>query len=221
MRKPAFRFCTVGSQSEDGLQRRVCALLSLPWVRENRSASAYKASGFPSWLPALAHRLDSCYCEDFPPLSRTDLVHRRALTPRSLCCFLAAPEVQADCVSLLALLPSGVCEAWRSLLFTKALQSPEEAVRVATVKAFPLLLHHLGTAHQGLIGTTLLYVNAGEKGTCVFSDVERAFMCVVPLQTQTEGRLGASEEGAGRDRRPAELPPVRVVPAHPHARRRP
>lgn len=178
MWKPAFRFCTVGSQSEDGLQRRVCALLSLPWVRENRSASAYKASGFPSWLPALAHRLDSCYCEDFPPLSRTDLVHRRALTPRSLCGFLAAPAVQADCVSLLALLPGGVCEAWRSLLFTKALQSPEEAVRAATVKAFPLLLHHLGTAHQGLIGTTLLYVNVGGKKVLVCFPMSSAPSCV-------------------------------------------
>lgn len=73
-------------------------------------------------------------------------------------CVLTVPEVQADCVSLLALLPGAVCEAWRSLLFTKTLQSPEEAVRAATVKAFPLLLHHLGAAHHSLIGTTLLYV---------------------------------------------------------------
>lgn len=61
-------------------------------------------------------------------------------------------------MSLLALLPGGVCVGWRLLLFTKTLQSPEEAVRVATVKAFPVLLHHLGTSHHSLIGTTLLYV---------------------------------------------------------------
>lgn len=53
----------VSSQSEDGLQRRVCALLSLPWVCENKSASAYKSSGFPSWLSTLAQRLSFCYCE--------------------------------------------------------------------------------------------------------------------------------------------------------------
>lgn len=68
-----FIFETGGSRSEDGLQRRVCALLSLPWVSENRSSSAYKGSGFPTWLPALAQRLDSCYCEDLPPPLRAVL----------------------------------------------------------------------------------------------------------------------------------------------------
>uniref|UniRef100_A0AAX7TJ54 Serine/threonine-protein kinase ATR n=1 Tax=Astatotilapia calliptera TaxID=8154 RepID=A0AAX7TJ54_ASTCA len=58
--------------------------------------------------------------------------------------FFPAPEVQADCVSLLAFLHGGVCETWRVCVFSKALQSQEEVVRVAAVKAFPLLLHHLG-----------------------------------------------------------------------------
>uniref|UniRef100_A0A8C4H2C7 Serine/threonine-protein kinase ATR n=1 Tax=Dicentrarchus labrax TaxID=13489 RepID=A0A8C4H2C7_DICLA len=116
------------SHSEDGLQRRVCALLSLPWVCENKSVSAYKSSGFPSWLPALADRLNFCY----------------------------SPEIQADCVSLLALLRRGVCETWRVCLFSKTLQNPNEVVRAAAVRAFPLLLHHLGKAHHNLIGSTLL-----------------------------------------------------------------
>uniref|UniRef100_A0A3B4FF58 Serine/threonine-protein kinase ATR n=1 Tax=Pundamilia nyererei TaxID=303518 RepID=A0A3B4FF58_9CICH len=70
--------------------------------------------------------------------------------------FFPAPEVQADCVSLLAFLHGGVCETWRVCVFSKALQSQEEVVRVAAVKAFPLLLHHLGNMHYNLIGTTLL-----------------------------------------------------------------
>uniref|UniRef100_A0A8C3AWJ2 Serine/threonine-protein kinase ATR n=1 Tax=Cyclopterus lumpus TaxID=8103 RepID=A0A8C3AWJ2_CYCLU len=97
--------------------RRVCALLSLPWVCENKSVSAYKSSGFPSWQPVF---------------------------------------IQADCVSLLALLRRGVCEAWRLCVFSTALLSPDEAVRAAAVEAFPLLLHHLGNSHQNLISTSLL-----------------------------------------------------------------
>ncbi|GLD47879.1 serine/threonine-protein kinase ATR [Lates japonicus] len=121
-------YLTMSSQSEDGLQRRVCALLSLPWVCENKSVSAFKSSGFPSWLSALAHRLSFCY----------------------------SPEVQVDCVSLLAVLGCGVCETWRVCVFSEALQSPDEVVRAAAVRAFPLLLHHLGNAHHNLISSTLL-----------------------------------------------------------------
>lgn len=63
-------------------------------------------------------------------------------------------------MSLLAFLHGGVCETWRVCVFSKALQSQEEVVRVAAVKAFPLLLHHLGNMHYDLIGTTLLYGNS-------------------------------------------------------------
>ncbi|KAM9341615.1 serine/threonine-protein kinase ATR [Symphorus nematophorus] len=119
---------TKSSHSEDGLQQRVCALLSLPWVTENKSVLAYKSSGFPSWLPTFAHRLSFCY----------------------------SPEIQADCVSLLALLRHGVCDSWRVCVFSKALQSPDEVVRATAVRAFPLLLHHLGSTHHKLISTTLL-----------------------------------------------------------------
>uniref|UniRef100_A0A8D3CTB5 Serine/threonine-protein kinase ATR n=1 Tax=Scophthalmus maximus TaxID=52904 RepID=A0A8D3CTB5_SCOMX len=117
----------VSSQSGDGLHWRVCALLSLPWVCENKSVSAYKGSGFPSSLPALAQRLSFCYC-----------------------------EYSLDCVSLLAVLPRGVCDKWRVCVFSKALQSPEEVVRAAAVRASPLLLHHLGNTHHSLISSTLL-----------------------------------------------------------------
>ncbi|XP_029349910.1 serine/threonine-protein kinase ATR [Echeneis naucrates] len=121
-------YLTMSSQSEDGLQRRACALLSLPWVCENRSVSAYKSSGFPSWLHVLAQRLSFSY----------------------------SPEVQVDCVSLLAFLRRGVCEMWRVCVFSKALQSPDEAVRAAAVRAFPLLLHQLGNTHHHLISSVLL-----------------------------------------------------------------
>lgn len=121
-------FLTISSTSEDGLQRRVCALLSLPWVCENKSSSAFKTSSFPSWLPTLAQRLSFCY----------------------------TPELHIDCISLLAVLGQGVCENWRASVFSNALRSQEEPVRAAAVKAFPLLLHNLGSTHWNLINIPLL-----------------------------------------------------------------
>ncbi|XP_056281623.1 serine/threonine-protein kinase ATR isoform X2 [Pseudoliparis swirei] len=121
-------YLTMNSNGEDGFQRRVCALLSLPWVCEHKSVSAYKSSGFPSWQPVFANRLSFCY----------------------------SSELRADCVSLLAVLRGGVCEAWRLCVFSAALLSRDEVVRAAAVKAFPLLLHHLGKSHQNLICTSLL-----------------------------------------------------------------
>ncbi|CAN9502464.1 unnamed protein product [Ophioblennius macclurei] len=116
------------SQTENRLQQRVCALISLPWVCDNKSASVYKSSGFPSWLPALAQRLSFCY----------------------------SPEVQADCVSLLAYLHGGVCDTWRVSVFSKALQSEDEVVRAAAVRVAPVLLHHVGKSHHKLVSTSLL-----------------------------------------------------------------
>ncbi|KAJ0062993.1 hypothetical protein NL108_010267 [Boleophthalmus pectinirostris] len=121
-------FLTMNSHSEDGLQRRVCALLSLPWVIELKSVSAFRTSAFPSWVSGLAQRLTFCY----------------------------TPEVQIDCLSLLALLRQGVCDQWRALVFSNSLKSPEDSVRAAAVRAFPLLLHHLGRTHYSLINSTLL-----------------------------------------------------------------
>lgn len=63
---------------------------------------------------------------------------------------------------LLALLRHGVCETWRACVFSKTLQSPDEVVRAAAVRAFPLLLHHLGNTHHSLISTALLYVGLYE-----------------------------------------------------------
>ncbi|XP_038156648.1 serine/threonine-protein kinase ATR isoform X1 [Cyprinodon tularosa] len=119
---------TLSRQIEDGVQRLVCALLSLPWVCENKSVSAFKSSGFPSWLPALAQRLSFCYSH----------------------------EVQADCVSLLAFLPQGVFENWRVCVFTNALRSQDEAVRATAVRVSPILLHHLGSRYRDIISTILL-----------------------------------------------------------------
>uniref|UniRef100_A0A3B4Z4L9 Serine/threonine-protein kinase ATR n=1 Tax=Stegastes partitus TaxID=144197 RepID=A0A3B4Z4L9_9TELE len=68
------------------------------------------------------------------------------------CMFVLAPEVLADCVSLQAFLHRRVCEPWRVFVFSKALESQDEGVRAAAVRAFPILLHHLGNAHHKLIG---------------------------------------------------------------------
>ncbi|KAM9708676.1 serine/threonine-protein kinase ATR isoform 1-T1 [Menidia menidia] len=121
-------YLTFSRQVDHGLHRCICDLLSLPWVCENKSAAAYKSTGFPPSLPSLAQRLTFCY----------------------------SAEVQADCVTLLAFLPDGLFEAWRVCVFAKALQSQEEAVRAAAVRALPFLLHHLGKSHHNLLSTTLL-----------------------------------------------------------------
>uniref|UniRef100_A0A8D0AT17 Serine/threonine-protein kinase ATR n=1 Tax=Sander lucioperca TaxID=283035 RepID=A0A8D0AT17_SANLU len=73
-----------------------------------------------------------------------------------LWCLCFAVCAVSVCVSLLALLHGGVCETWRVCVFTKTLLSPDELVRAAAIKAFPLLLHHLGNSHHNLISTTLL-----------------------------------------------------------------
>ncbi|RVE57450.1 hypothetical protein OJAV_G00216500 [Oryzias javanicus] len=123
-------YLTLGRTDEDELQRSVCALLSLPWVCDNKSAFAFKSSRFPSWLPALAQKINGFF----------------------------SLEIKADFVSLLACLRGGVCETWRVCVFTKALQSRDESVRAAAVRVFPVLLHHLGNGFHSLIGTTLLSV---------------------------------------------------------------
>ncbi|XP_061551565.1 serine/threonine-protein kinase ATR [Phycodurus eques] len=121
-------YLTVYHQGEDALQRRACALLSLPWVPDHKSASAYKTSSFPSWVSTLAQRIHNCFSSD----------------------------VRAQCVSLVARLRGGVCEVWRAFVFSAALRGPDEAVRVAAVRAFPLLLHHLESSRHNLITTTAL-----------------------------------------------------------------
>ena len=71
------------------------------------------------------------------------------LRSRQLC------ECNTECLSLLALLRRGVCEKWRVCVFLEALKSPDQAVRAAAVRAFPLLLHQLGPTHHQLLSTAL------------------------------------------------------------------
>lgn len=85
---------------------------------------------------------------------------------KSLCLInhiILAPELHIDCISLLAVLGQGVCENWRASVFSNALRSQEEPVRAAAVKAFPLLLHNLGSTHWNLINIPLLYVHIQAK----------------------------------------------------------
>jgi len=49
-----------GESGKEGLSRRVCCLLSLPWVQQLQALPAYRGCGFPSHLPALAQSLGSC-----------------------------------------------------------------------------------------------------------------------------------------------------------------
>ncbi|KAK0130626.1 Serine/threonine-protein kinase atr [Merluccius polli] len=116
------------AEGEEGLHRRVCCLLSLPWVSELKALPAYRACGFPSSQPALAHSLGPC-CNS---------------------------QAQAQCMSLFALLRRGVCEKWRVCVFSEALKSPDEGVRAVAVRALPLLLHQLGPTHHQLLTTALL-----------------------------------------------------------------
>ncbi|XP_028293251.1 serine/threonine-protein kinase ATR [Gouania willdenowi] len=121
-------YLTMGSKGDEGLQSRVSALLSMPWVCDNKGASAYKSSGFPSWLPVLAQRLSFCY----------------------------SSEIQSACVSLLAFVHGGVHEPWRACVFSKALQNPDEQVRASAVRVFPVLLHHLGNKQRTSMSAALL-----------------------------------------------------------------
>ncbi|KAM3594960.1 uncharacterized protein V6R79_015962 [Siganus canaliculatus] len=169
-------YLTMHNNSGDSLQRRVCALLSLPWVCDNQSVSAYKSSGFPSWLPACASRRSVSF----------------------------SPEIQADCVSLLALLRRDVCETWRICVFSKALQSPSEAVRAAVVRAFPLLLHHLGTTHNHFIDTSL-HSMLEDSSEQVKKELARSIGQLTCIQ---------SEHSQLCDTRPDSAPPPQILCHH-------
>ncbi|XP_049596564.1 serine/threonine-protein kinase ATR [Syngnathus scovelli] len=122
-------YLTACSQGEDTLQRRACALLTLPWVSANKLTSPFTNSGFPSWVFTLAQKLQFCF----------------------------SSEVQAQCVSLLARLHGGVCVAWRAFVFSAALRGHDEALKVAAIRALPLLLRHVEASRHDLITTTALY----------------------------------------------------------------
>ncbi|XP_077396162.1 serine/threonine-protein kinase ATR isoform X2 [Festucalex cinctus] len=138
-------YLTACSQGKDVLQRRACALLTLPWVPDHKLASAYKNSGFPSWVLTLAQRLHLCF----------------------------SSVVQAQCVSLLARLRGSVCEAWRAFVFSAALQGRDEVVKEAAVRAVPLLLHNLEDARRNLIATTALYPRLADGSENVLRELAR------------------------------------------------
>ena len=63
------------AEGEEGLHRRVCCLLSYPWVSELKALPAYRACGFPSSQPALAQSLGPCCGESpWPPFTRVNYV---------------------------------------------------------------------------------------------------------------------------------------------------
>lgn len=105
---------------------------------------------------------------------------------------VAAPDIQVACVSLLALLCRGVCDKWRASVLSKALESTNESVRVTAVRAFPLLLHHLGNSHYNLISTALLYVQI----RWTFTPVEDHFIFI---WVSCSSRLEDSSEQVKRE----------------------
>ncbi|XP_072524827.1 serine/threonine-protein kinase ATR [Salminus brasiliensis] len=124
----AILYLTIHSQSDGSLFRSVCALLSVPWVTEHSSLSAYQMASFPASLTGLSQKLAPAY----------------------------TPQTRARCVFLLALLPKQTCSEWRSAVFRWALQSQTETERSSAVRGFPLLLHRLGVKYYSLIHDALL-----------------------------------------------------------------
>nr|XP_061780459.1 serine/threonine-protein kinase ATR-like [Nerophis lumbriciformis] len=173
-------YLTSYGHGEDGLQRQTCALLSLPWVSDLKSSSAYKSSGFPPWVLVLAQRLHF------------------------------SSEVQTQCVTLLARLRPAACQAWRACVFSAALQGRDEAVRAAAVRAFPLLLHHLGKAHLDLMASTLhpSLEDTSEEVKRELGRIVGQLSCI-----QSGLSLLADVQSAG----PGELVCVRLALAEEHA----
>ncbi|KAJ8357162.1 hypothetical protein SKAU_G00199560 [Synaphobranchus kaupii] len=124
----AILYMSCSGQSDLGLRKSVCALLSVPWVCEQSTHPTYQAAGFSSNLLSLSHKLAS----SFSPATRT------------------------HCVYLLSLLPKETCPDWRSSVYRWALQSQSEDVRASAVRGFPNLLHQLGVKSYSLIHEVLL-----------------------------------------------------------------
>ncbi|KAI4897685.1 hypothetical protein NFI96_015723 [Prochilodus magdalenae] len=115
-------------EPDSSLCRSMCALLSIPWVTEHSSLSAYQMASFPVGLMGLSQKLAPAY----------------------------SPQTRAHCVFLLGLLPKQVCPEWRSAVFRWALQSQSVMERCSAVRGFPLLLHRLGVKSHSLIHDVLL-----------------------------------------------------------------
>uniref|UniRef100_A0AAR2J3F0 Serine/threonine-protein kinase ATR n=1 Tax=Pygocentrus nattereri TaxID=42514 RepID=A0AAR2J3F0_PYGNA len=115
-------------EPDSSLCRSVCALLSVPWVSEHSSLSAYQLASFPVGLTGLSQKLAPTY----------------------------SPQTRARCAFLLALLPRQACPEWRSAVFRWTLQSQSESERCSAVRGFPILLHRLGVKSYSLIHDVLL-----------------------------------------------------------------
>uniref|UniRef100_A0A3B4CRJ6 Serine/threonine-protein kinase ATR n=1 Tax=Pygocentrus nattereri TaxID=42514 RepID=A0A3B4CRJ6_PYGNA len=124
----AVLYLTIHSEPDSSLCRSVCALLSVPWVSEHSSLSAYQLASFPVGLTGLSQKLAPTY----------------------------SPQTRARCAFLLALLPRQACPEWRSAVFRWTLQSQSESERCSAVRGFPILLHRLGVKSYSLIHDVLL-----------------------------------------------------------------
>ncbi|XP_066508582.1 serine/threonine-protein kinase ATR-like [Hoplias malabaricus] len=124
----AILFMSIHSGADAIVCRSVCSLLSVPWVHEHSSLSAYQAASFPPGLIGLSQKLTSFY----------------------------SPRTRAKCVFLLALLPGQCCAEWRLAVYRYSLQSLSETERCSAVRGFPLLLHRLGAKSHTLIHSILL-----------------------------------------------------------------
>uniref|UniRef100_A0AAY5ETL9 Serine/threonine-protein kinase ATR n=1 Tax=Electrophorus electricus TaxID=8005 RepID=A0AAY5ETL9_ELEEL len=119
----AILYLTINSKTDSSLYCTVCALLSIPWMTDHSSPSAYQSASFPPALTGLAQKLAPAY----------------------------SPQTRAHCVFLLALLPGEVCVDWRATVYRWALQDNSETERAGAVRGFPILLHQLGVKSYGLI----------------------------------------------------------------------
>ncbi|KAL1022226.1 hypothetical protein UPYG_G00023920 [Umbra pygmaea] len=153
-------YLTINNPAEDsGLQRNLCALLSVPWVCDLSSLPSYQKSAFPPNLPDVAKRLALCY----------------------------TPQIQAECVLMLSLLGRDVCVSWRVCVFSRALESEHEAVRASAVRSFPLLLHHLGHTHHNLTHSTFMRIleDKSEQVRTELASISGQLTCVLSGTSKT------------------------------------
>ena len=216
--------CLVSSHNEDRIQSRVCALLSLPWVCENKSLSAYKSSGFPSWLPDIAQRLSFCYCEYLTSLV-TCIFFQQAI---SVC---KNSKITSNGVFLSSTWDPGrlcvapgppaswcVCHVARVCLFQDVAErrwggESGSSRGISSSSSPPGKETPQPHRDYSAVSTCKVITSWAQSQTFVVMII----VCV--LQFQAGGQFGEGEDRAGQDRRSAELYPVRALPAQWHPRR--